>query len=79
MIDSCTTTPITHYEVQLNYTSDGHHHSITSNEIPNDITFIFMSQYFRGHPMPNVEYTVTIFALNEGGYSTPSTPRTIGM
>ena len=71
--DTCKTSSISGYVVQINYTMSADWlNSDSSATIPADTTEILMSDYFQGHPMTMTAYKILVFALNEGGRSEPS-------
>ena len=73
ILDTCTTSLISSYEVQIDYTgSDGH--STERSDVPGNITSILMSDYFPGHPLPDTTYNITVVAVNEGGRGITNAP-----
>ena len=73
MLDTCTTSLISSYEVRIDYTNkDGR--STDTSIVPGNITSVMMSDYFPEHPLPDTKYTITVVAINEGGRGTSNTP-----
>jgi len=72
--DTCKTSSISGYVVQINYTvsADLSNSDSSTTTIPADTMEILMSDYFQGHPMTITSYKIIVFALNEGGRSEPS-------
>ena len=74
ILNPCTTSLISSYEVQINYITNNGGHSTDSSRVPGNITSILMSDYFPGHPLSNTTYNITIVAVNEGGRGIANTP-----
>ena len=73
LLDTCTTSLISSYEVRIDYTNkDGR--STDTSIVPGTITSVMMSDYFPGHPLPDTNYTITVVAINEGGRGTSNIP-----
>ncbi|XP_065915415.1 receptor-type tyrosine-protein phosphatase eta-like isoform X2 [Dysidea avara] len=75
ILNLCTTSLISSYEVQIDYTNnDGH--STYSRSVPSNITSVLMSDLFVGHPLPGTTYNIVVVAVNEGGHgvATCNTP-----
>ena len=73
ILNPCTTSLISNYEVQIDYTNnDGH--STDSSSVPGNISSILMSDYFPGHPLSNTTYNISVIAVNEGGRGIANTP-----
>ena len=73
ILNPCTTSLISSYEVQIDYTNnDGR--STDSRSIPGTISSILMSDYFPGHPLSNTTYNISVIAVNEGGRGIANTP-----
>ena len=73
ILNSCTTSLISGYEVQILYTNnDGR--STDSRSVPGNITSVLMSDYFPGHPLSNTTYNISVSAVNEGGRGIVNTP-----
>jgi len=73
-LSPCTTSLISSYEVHINYFTNNGGHSTDSSKVPGNITSIFMSEYFRGHPLSSTMYNITVIAVNEGGRGIADTP-----
>ena len=73
LLDTCTTSLISSYEVRIDYTNkDGR--STDTSIVPGTITSVMMSDYFPGHPLPDTNYTFTVVAANEGGRGASNIP-----
>ncbi|XP_065915205.1 uncharacterized protein [Dysidea avara] len=73
ILNLCTTSLISSYEVQINYTNnDGR--STDSSSVPGNITSVLMSDLFLGHPLPGTTYNITVVAVNEAGHGVANTP-----
>jgi len=72
-INTCTTSPISSYEVQIDYINNGGR-STERSSVSGDITSILMSDLFAGHPLPDTTYNITVIAVNEGGRSIANAP-----
>ena len=68
-MDTCSTAPITSYEIELDYVNDNLQYTIVVKNISNSTTCILMSEYFTGHPIEGITYDATIYAVNERGHS----------
>ena len=66
ILNTCTTSLISSYQVWIDYTNkDGH--STDTSIVPGNIASVMMSDYFPGHPLPDSTYNITVVAVNEGG------------
>ena len=73
ILDTCTTSLISSYEVQIDYTGSDGRLTERSN-VPGNITSILMSDYFPEHPLPDTNYAITVVAVNEGGRGITNAP-----
>ncbi|XP_065915141.1 mucin-17-like isoform X3 [Dysidea avara] len=73
ILNLCTTSLISSYEVQIDYTNnDGRSTDIRS--VPGNIVSVLMSDLFVGHPLPGTTYNIAVVAVNEGGRGVANTP-----
>ena len=73
ILDTCITSLVSSYEVQIDYANNDGHFTETSI-VPGNITSVMMSDYFPGHPLSDTTYNITVFAVNEGGRGAPIAP-----
>ena len=73
ILNLCTTSLISSYEVQINYSNnDGR--SSDSRSVPGNITSVLMSDLFLGHPLLGTTYNIAVVAVNEAGHGVANTP-----
>ena len=73
ILNTCTTSLISSYEVQITY-SNNNGHSTDISIVPGNVTSVMMSDYFPGHPLPDTTYNITVVAVNEGGRGVATAP-----